>query len=316
MQEGFIDPGGVLVVLSDPSVVGQLVSLTGLPALVRSAVKAIGLLGVFFVVLWMLERRSGADRGRYLSRNFLHDCVYTLFYQGGFYNVFIYAAVANALQPRLAMFELDLLRFLPAPVDFVLYWIILDFLGYWVHRLEHANPVLWSFHSVHHSQERMTFLTTFRNHPVGMLIANLIMLIPVLVLGIPTRVWLILYVMQQAFEAVQHAELDWGYGRLYPIVVSPRFHAFHHGREARYHHRNYGKLLSVWDHVFGTATGGVRPSRFGVDGLPMRESLISQLVSPFRMIWTWGRSVVGGTTPAAGSVALTAGRASVPGSEG
>ncbi|MEK9726089.1 MAG: sterol desaturase family protein, partial [Rhodospirillaceae bacterium] len=37
---------------------------------------------------------------------------------------------------------------------------------YLVHRLLHRWPVLWAFHRVHHTAERLTPLTVYRTHPV------------------------------------------------------------------------------------------------------------------------------------------------------
>ena len=63
-------------------------------------------------------------------------------------------------------FLLGVLASVPAPawLKYVLYWLIVDALGYWQHRLQHQNPFLWAFHSVHHTQTQPTLLTTFRNH--------------------------------------------------------------------------------------------------------------------------------------------------------
>jgi sterol desaturase/sphingolipid hydroxylase (fatty acid hydroxylase superfamily) len=272
------------------------IELAGLAA---STAKALLVLSGFFVLFWALEARSGADRRRYWSRNFLNDVVYAMFYQGGFYNVLVFAAVLNLLSPRLEMFELGLVEALPPPVDYVLYWVVVDFLAYWIHRIQHTIPFLWSFHSVHHSQESMTFLTTYRNHPFEMLMTGVVMIIPVLMLGIPSETWILLYTVQMAFEAAQHSEVDWTYGRLYPVFVSPRFHSFHHAVDARYHHRNFGKILSIWDHVFGTAVSGRRPGRFGVTGLEMKETLTSQLLVPFRLAWRAVRGADSGSRPPA-----------------
>ena len=49
-----------------------------------------------------------------------------------------------------------------------------DFCVYWVHRIHHEWPVLWPFHSVHHSAEVMTPITVYRKHPVYDIISGLI----------------------------------------------------------------------------------------------------------------------------------------------
>jgi sterol desaturase/sphingolipid hydroxylase (fatty acid hydroxylase superfamily) len=184
--------------------------------------------------------------------------------------------------------KVDLLAQLPPAAGFFLYWIIADFLGYWIHRLQHHNRVLWAFHAVHHAPEQMSFLTSFRLHPIEQLVTNVIMIGPLLVLGIPTVNWLPLVLLQNAFEFAQHSELRWSYGPWYKVMVSPTFHAFHHSTDRAHYDKNFGKILSVWDFLFGTAVQGDRPSRFGIEGTVIPERLSSQLVAPFRIVArTW-----------------------------
>lgn len=262
-----------------------LVRMLRLDELAAGTLQAGLLVAGFFVVIYLLERRAGADGSRYLTRNFLNDVLYTLFYRGGFYNVFFYAAIANLLEPRLGFLQLDVLSGLPVLAAGIIYWITVDFLGYWLHRLQHSNRFLWAFHSVHHAQERLTYLTSFRIHPGEQILANLIMFVPLLVLGIPTRFWIPLYVAQLTFELVQHAELPWRYGRLYPILVSPVFHGLHHSTDRRHYDRNFGKVLSLWDFLFGTAVSdAARPREYGVAGLKVPETFSGQLMAPLRIL--------------------------------
>jgi sterol desaturase/sphingolipid hydroxylase (fatty acid hydroxylase superfamily) len=199
------------------------------------------------------------------------------------YGIFIGAAIANALGPRLSFFKIEMLAALPAPIHWILYWIALDFLDYWYHRLRHSWGFLWAIHSIHHSQERMTFATSWRSHPLDLVIGNCVMFVPLLLLGIPTKVWFPLIALQYAFEAVQHSQLGWRYGPLYRVFVSPAFHNVHHSAERRYHDSNYGKLLSVWDFLFGTAVKDQpRPAVTGIAGICIPESILQQLLVPFK----------------------------------
>ena len=256
-----------------------------LGALALSTLKAGAVLVVLFVFVFVCESRKGTDRSRYLTKNFFNDVIYSLFYRGGLYNVLAGAVIANAMGHRLDFFKVGVLQGLPLPAAAILAWLTTDFLGYWIHRLQHHSRFLWAFHSVHHAQERMTFLTSYRIHPVEIFIANIIMFIPLLVLGVPTTTWVPLYVLQNGLEFVQHADLDWRYGKLYRFIVSPLFHNFHHSAAPEHYNRNFGKVLSMWDFLFGTAVlDQVRPRRTGVDGLHIPESIAQQFIMPFRML--------------------------------
>lgn len=239
-----------------------------------------------FVVIFCLESLGRADRSRYLSRNFLNDIGYALFYQGGVYNVLFYVPLMSVLAKHLSVFELGLVTRLPLPgvAVYVLYWLIVDFMGYWLHRLKHTTRFLWAFHSVHHTQTRLTFLSAHRNHVLDQLFANLVMFVPIAVLGVPTEVWVPLFFVQQLNEGLQHSEVDWSYGRLYRVLVSPVFHALHHSTRPEQYTGNYGKILSVWDYAFGTAVAGERPATYGVEGLNVPETLRGQLLAPLQVL--------------------------------
>lgn len=268
-----------------PESVLHVARLIHLRELATSMVYGVGVLAVMYGVIYLLEGRLGEDRSRYRSRNFVNDVTYLLFYQGGFYNVLIGAALANALGSRLAFFKLNVLGVLPAPVHWLLYWVALDFLDYWFHRLRHHVPWLWAFHTIHHSQEQLTCVTSFRQHPVEQILGNIVLFIPLLVLGIPTGVWFPLVMALNAFEAVQHSRLNWRYGPLYRVVVSPVFHNFHHSLDPKHRDVNFGKLLSVWDFMFGTAVeSDPRPVETGVIGLRVPASVLQQLITPFRLL--------------------------------
>lgn len=279
-----------------PDSVVRFARLIHLDSLIASLFYGLGVLAVLYCAIYVLEARSGEDRARYRSRNFLNDVFYLLFYQGGLYNVLIGAALANALGARLAFFKWGLLARLPAPAHWLLYWLALDFLDYWFHRLRHRVPWLWAFHTIHHSQEELTSLTSFRMHPAEQVLGNVVMFAPLIALGIPTGVWFPLIVAQNAFEAVQHSRLNWRYGRLYRVLVSPVFHNFHHSADPKHRDVNFGKLLSIWDFLFGTAVErDPRPVTTGVAGLHVPASLTQQFILPFRLLF--GRSGQERATP-------------------
>src|SRR4051794_25620904 len=62
--------------------------------------------------------------------------------------------------------------------------ILLSDLGfYWTHRMFHAVPALWKFHSIHHSIEELDWLAAARVHPVDQILTKGVALVPVFALG-------------------------------------------------------------------------------------------------------------------------------------
>jgi sterol desaturase/sphingolipid hydroxylase (fatty acid hydroxylase superfamily) len=268
-----------------PAAAARFAAAVHLPELMRATLSTVVLVGVLLTLIYLLEVINRADRTSYFSRTFLQDLLYALFYQGGFYAILIWSAIANVLGPRLDFLKIEILAGLPGPVHWVLYWIAVDFITYWWHRMLHTWGPLWAFHSVHHSQEKMSFISSYRLHPFEQIGQNLIMVVPLLLLGVPTFRWLPLYATMNVLEAAQHSALNWGYGRGYYVLVSPRFHAVHHSTDPKHYNRNYAKILSLWDFLFGTGVYEERrPERLGVDGLPVPRTLGAQLMAPFRIL--------------------------------
>lgn len=268
-------------------VIAELARTFHIPELSLATFKGFAYFVVPFVLLmYVLEHRSGADMSRYRSRAFLHDIVYALFYRTGFYAMFVFSAVAAALGPALEFLNLGLLRNASFPVAVVVFWILGDFMLYWIHRLQHSSRILWAFHSVHHVPSELTTLTQFRRHPLDWILGDFALFVVFVVfLGLAPGFWLPLYILMKTLQALQHAELHWRFGWLHSIVVSPVFHSLHHSIDERYHHSNFGLMFSVWDVIFGTAVQDQnRPDRYGVSGLAITESLVQQFITPFRLL--------------------------------
>jgi len=244
---------------------------------------AAGLAAVFLVILFF-ESRAGANLHRYFKRGFMTDVCYALIYQGGIYNTLLYAPIFAGIALVMPSWRPELLQQLPLPIGFLIFWVVSDAIGYWIHRWQHSNPILWCFHSVHHTQTCLTFATSFRNHFFEQLFVNLLMYVPLMLLGMPKWYWAPAMLMQNIFEAVQHSDLNWRYGKLYPFLVSPVFHAIHHSPDRARHDSNYGKILSIWDYLFGTMSTGERPEKYGVAGLEMPVSFWGTFFAPFGLL--------------------------------
>lgn len=257
-----------------------------LAALARSAGVAFALFAVVSLFVLLLEMRSGADHARFKSKAFVNDVLYCAFYRGGFYAVFVWAAVANALGDHLGFMQLHLLSHLPPYASLMVYWIVGDCCAYWAHRALHRFPMLWAFHSVHHAEQQLTTLSQGHRHPVDEVVLQLSIHLPLLfILGVQPAAWLPWWITAQVLQALQHAELDWRFGPLYRWVVSPTFHSIHHSVEPQHFNTNYGAMFSIWDHVFGTAAAAQeRPRVYGIPGAPIAESIVVQLLAPFRAL--------------------------------
>lgn len=145
---------------------------------------------------------------------------------------------------------------------FVAYLVVLDFVGYWLHRLQHQLQWWWSLHALHHSQRQMTMWTDDRNHLLDTLIMDCFMVIIARLIGIPPGQFVAMVALTQLLESLSHANLKVWFGPwLERVLVSPRFHRLHHsvglGHESEGRGtlggRNFAVLFPIWDILFGTA---------------------------------------------------------------
>jgi sterol desaturase/sphingolipid hydroxylase (fatty acid hydroxylase superfamily) len=245
-------------------------------------------LTAFFAAMVLLDLRAGRSLKRYLSAGFATDIVYALMIVGGIYGLAQQPVVSwldSRLRLNASFLYLDLMRGLPEPVQLLAFLLAVDFCRYWKHRCLHAVPVLWVFHSIHHGPRQLTFLTNYRLHLVEVVLDGVVTLAPVVLLGTPPHLWLPVASLLLWYTSLHHCDLDWGYGWLDHVLVSPRYHSRHHSGDPADHGSNFAAAFSVWDSLFGTARrADGRPARYGLPDLAVPEGIARQFFFPFRQI--------------------------------
>jgi sterol desaturase/sphingolipid hydroxylase (fatty acid hydroxylase superfamily) len=172
--------------------------------------------------------------------------------------------------------------------------VAMDFANWLAHYADHRLDALWRFHALHHSQEELSVLTSFRAHPLMHTTGFILATIPVVVL-MPTRpIAPVLITIYVCIGTLQHANLRWGFGPLGRVIVSPAYHRLHHDRENQA--VNLGVVLTVWDVLTSRAVfpaRGEAVGRTGLDGRPVPveqagsagpalKLLAEQLIEPFQ----------------------------------
>lgn len=239
-----------------------------------------------FVTVWLLERLTGARTDQYRTRNCLHDLgwwTYNRCLESGYLAPVL---IATLLSGKLAFLNFHVADKLPTVPRFLVVFMAMDLLRYWFHRGLHSNALLWSFHTTHHSQRVMTFMTSSRSHPVENFLYLPLNTVLIAVLGSPPQLWLPLnFLAVEVPDFLHHSQVSWRFGRwLSRFLVSPAFHSLHHSRRTEHYNRNFGTIFSCWDFLFGTAVDAPRAAEFGIDGIEM-PTVRSQLLLPFKLAW-------------------------------
>lgn len=216
------------------------------------------------------------------------DMVYTLIHRLGLFRVALFFTVEplfdvvfGALrQQGLSGIHLDQwLGISGHPLlSFVAYVVVLDLIGYWIHRGQHHFEWWWKLHSLHHAQRQMTIWSDNRNHLLDSLLVDSLMVLAAQAIGVAPGQFMAIVAFNRLSESFQHGNLKIWFGQVGErLWVSPRFHRLHHaigiGHETLSSvassktvlgGHNFGVLLPWWDTLFGTANFEKRFDATGV----------------------------------------------------
>ncbi len=218
------------------------------------------------------------------------DVIYTLIHRLGLFRIALFFTIDPFMDDLMGhlrtagMGTFHLEDIWPGVTDgawasFLMYLVVFDFVGYWLHRAQHQWHWWWALHAVHHSQRHMTQWTDNRNHLLDDVMGAVIWVLVAQLIGIAPSQFVAVVAITQLSENFQHANLAISFGRWGErLWVSPRFHRLHHGvgighespaqrtdasREVLGGH-NFGVLLPWWDICFGTADFSQRFEATGI----------------------------------------------------
>jgi len=171
--------------------------------------------------------------------------------------------------------------------------VAMDFANWLAHYADHRLDALWRFHALHHSQEELSVLTSFRAHPLMHTTGFVLATIPVVALMPARPIAPVLITIYVCIGTLQHANLRWTFGPLGRVIVSPAYHRLHHARDNQA--VNLGVVLTIWDILARCASfpaRGAAAGRTGLDGRPVPVEqddsagspllvMAGQLVEPF-----------------------------------
>jgi sterol desaturase/sphingolipid hydroxylase (fatty acid hydroxylase superfamily) len=162
--------------------------------------------------------------------------------------------------------------------------VLMDLATYWTHRMFHTVPGLWRYHALHHSAHQVTWSTTGRVHPLNELANFLATVVPFALVGFPISVVLPVAPFVIMFAICAHAEWNTAYGPFAKILVSPRFHRWHHTHSHEGGNKNFANVFAIWDRLFGTyyLPADRLPQRFGLDVDDVPQGYLGQFLYPWR----------------------------------
>lgn len=161
---------------------------------------------------------------------------------------------------RLATIELD------GAGAIVLLFVGQEFCYYWQHRAAHRVRWFWASHLVHHSPQQLTLASSLRLGWTGRLAGGALFYAPLVWLGFSPQAVAAALAMNLLYQFWLHATWIPRLGPLEWVLNTPSHHRVHHASNPAYLDRNFGGVLIVFDHLFGSfaAERDECPPRYGL----------------------------------------------------
>jgi sterol desaturase/sphingolipid hydroxylase (fatty acid hydroxylase superfamily) len=261
---------------------------------------------VCFVLELMLPKKQGYEVLR--RRGFWLDLVYVFFMDFVFWALGFYAI--TSVVEYIFLDSLHHLGFehpqlfnisrLPVIVQFLILFVLVDFVQFVGHWLLHRVNFLWAFHKIHHAQEQLGFASTRHFHWVEFFVFKPLLYIPFGLIGFSVQNYISFELWVGYFLTFfSHCNVKVNFGRLNYILINPETHYWHHAKNipGRYG-VNYASILNIWDVIFGTfyLPENKKPELGVPDIKEIPATFMGQMLYPFK---TLSRKNVQNVVPAA-----------------
>jgi sterol desaturase/sphingolipid hydroxylase (fatty acid hydroxylase superfamily) len=249
----------------------------------------------FVAAVCAVEHFFPAQRRPLLARGHLLDLCYVAFYALLVVPlvVLIGSGFAGLLARAAPWLVIPALPGVPRWCFVVAAVLGIDAADWLSHLANHRITAMWRLHAVHHSQEELSILTTFRAHPL-VHVSFLLSAIPVLAVASNTATPAVVLTVYACLGSLPHANVRWTYGPAGRVLISPAYHRLHHAATGRLD-INLGTVFAVWDVLSRRAVFPARGQAVIATGLagrpvPVEQSggrprlgrtMLSQLAEPF-----------------------------------
>lgn len=164
--------------------------------------------------------------------------------------------------------------------------VIADFAFMFVHFLSHKYPLLWRLHAVHHGVDRLYGFNGLVRHPLHQSLDMIVATLPLVILGMPVQVAVLLGFAVSIQLIVQHSNVASMLGPFRNVLSIGQIHHLHHVNWGKEGDCNFGLFLTLWDRLFGTfhpqPPRPITSKDMGIDEVPnFPKSYWEQLIFPF-----------------------------------
>ena len=167
--------------------------------------------------------------------------------------------------------------------------LFLDLVSWAWHRANHAVPLLWRLHRVHHSDPAFTVSTGVRFHPGELVLSLPVRLLTIILVGAPVEAVLAFEAVFTLANLVEHGDINVARGverTLGHLFITPALHRRHHTKSGPERDSNFGAVFSAWDRLFRTYTQSDSGTTVetGLPGVAGNITLSGVLTLPLRRL--------------------------------
>lgn len=163
--------------------------------------------------------------------------------------------------------------------------LMVEFIYYWLHRIQHRYMFFWRMHATHHHITKMSAARADRTHPLEFMALSIGPAITLAFFQVSGDVISVFITLRLTTVYFNHCNLPLRSGLFGLLFTTAEWHALHHSLERDESDQNFGCALIIWDRVFGTFNGNPDVARVG-NGTGEQLSLYMQLTMPFRSVET------------------------------
>jgi sterol desaturase/sphingolipid hydroxylase (fatty acid hydroxylase superfamily) len=213
------------------------------------------------------------------SKDLAHGVVYEI---ANLFTLVVFLIISAALLPEWSLWP----SAWPIPVQFLLAVVFVDCSMTVVHYFSHRVDWLWRLHAVHHGVHRLYGFNGFVRHPLHQALDIVVGTLPLILIGLPIDVVVLLGYAIALQLVVQHSNVDYALGPFRQVLAIGPVHRLHHVNWDGEGDVNFGLFFTVWDRMLGTfklPDGRTpRPGDIGIQDCPhYPQSYGKQLVAPF-----------------------------------
>jgi sterol desaturase/sphingolipid hydroxylase (fatty acid hydroxylase superfamily) len=231
-------------------------------------------------------------------KGFFQDLIYVIFYDYLLLLIGLYAftsTVEYLFKNFLGVFGIENyiiwdIKAYAFWLQFLIVFLIMDFLQWFGHYLLHRVDFLWKFHKIHHAQEQLGFASTRHFHWFEYFVFKPLLFVPFMCINFSVTEFIGVYLwVGYGFTFFSHCNVRMPWKWLNLTFITPRTHFWHHAKNTpkdKPYGVNFASTTTIWDHIFGfyylPKDEKIKPILGVEDQKRMPKSFIGQMIAPFR----------------------------------